>query len=484
MSFGRSMREMTGCRSKCFLVLCALTLLGAVIFFCYSSNSAISIHSYFFTDDWEKHRQRTRKVIYKDQLNHGNMSKSVDSVQFGFNGHMFQAVEQSDIFVISAFLEDRDFVKKKSVRILGLIPLDFKDTIWCKLHGYNQEKQSTISKSNAKIKLFPEAVAPFCRWKTALIKCPLPDQSIMPDTVSLHVTESGNITNVLKVYSIQGEPTQMLGVCSDTMYNYVDKDIGPFIEFVEINIKLGVNRIFIYGAHNVSANVMKVIQYYISQGAVSLVTWKVPMPVVYRDRFNPRDVGWSKSNMPGAKKRRHLPHCVKKHAQNLAYLDCLYSNMGKYNFLAFLDRDEVIVPHKHDSLPEMLEHLQSTLKPNVGSLTSLEHHFCTEKTDILGGSTTQKFVTNTRLEEAMGKTKKSIVKPKDVIYMHIHTPRELVPGKSWTTLSENISTVNHFRNNHWCSNQTKTVQDFSTGIYQDYLLKKIEEITKQLNIFV
>ncbi len=77
----------------------------------------------------------------------------------------------------------------------------------------------------------------------------------------------------------------------------MDKDIGPFIEFVEINRKLGVDTIFIYGAHNVSESVMNVIQYYVLQGAVILVPWKVPMKVEYADKFY--DINAMGSNIPG-----------------------------------------------------------------------------------------------------------------------------------------------------------------------------------------
>ncbi len=456
-----------------------------------------TVPSYYHMDNPDKHRQQTRKVSPQHQSWNQNVKgTSDDPLKFdksciGTNMHEFQRVDQSDIFVISAFLENRNFTQQHFVKILGLVPKGFKDTIMCTFKGDRPKTQNDTFRPHAKVRLFPEYQPPFCRWKPAFIKCPIPDQNFKPKMVSLHILELGNITNVLnvtnwrntanvlKVNSLQGNATKTLGTCSDTMYNYRDKDIGPFIEFVEMNIKLGVDTIFIYGAHNVSANVMKVIQYYVTQGAVILVPWKVPMHVEYEDTFHGEV---RRSNIPGVKKYGKLPYCVKKHAQRLAYLDCLYSNMAKYSFLAFLDRDEVIVPHAHDTLPQMLKHLQSTLEPNIAALTSHEHHFCTEKINIIGGKTIQKFVTKIR-KKASGRAVKSIVQPMDVITMQIHRPEILVPGKSMIMLPRNTSTSNHFRNNHRCYNDTKTVQDFSIMIFKDYLLQRIENITTQMNVF-
>ena len=155
--------------------------------------------------------------------------------------------------------------------------------------------------------------------------------------------------------------------------------------------------------------------------------------------------------------------------------------MGKYRFLAFQDRDEVFMPHKHASLPQMLEYLKSALGPKISSYTFLQHHFCTEKVDVLGGATFQKLSSTTHRKK-VSNAPKSIIRPKDIINMHIHFPLQCVPGKLEEIVFEKIGTVNHFRNKHKCGNLTNTVRDFSMTIYQNYTLWEIESILRLLNI--
>jgi len=39
--------------------------------------------------------------------------------------------------------------------------------------------------------------------------------------------------------------------------------------------------------------------------------------------------------------------------------DCIYRNMNDFHYLMTIDIDEFIIPHMHDNIPEMLEHLRT-----------------------------------------------------------------------------------------------------------------------------
>ena len=39
--------------------------------------------------------------------------------------------------------------------------------------------------------------------------------------------------------------------------------------------------------------------------------------------------------------------------------DCFYRNMNEYKYLFSIDLDEFIIPHMHETIPEMLEYLRS-----------------------------------------------------------------------------------------------------------------------------
>ncbi len=437
------------------------------------ASEQLSLHEYY-------------SAVSKNSLNsHGanqcNSTVNVDDDILNKDLHKFQPVGKADIFAITAFLENRDFTELKFVRVLAIVAQNVTDNILCAFNILRTEGGPEKRTVHGQIKLFPESVAPFCRWKTAFVYCPLPKPKFKAYTVSLQSDKCSDVTNILKVKSIKGKPTKTLGVCTDTMFNYGDQDIGSFMEFIELNLKLGVDRIFIYDVHNISINVEKVLKYYVSQGTVINIPWKVPIQSMYKEKIYSMDEKF-KRNFVKRRKSRNLPNCVKKHAQHLAYLDCLYSNMAKFEYLAFLDRDEVIVPRVHETLPKMLKYLSTSDTKSV-SFTNKEYHFCTNKSDILNGKSFQKFATQTRQIKARG-SMKSIVKPKGILNMHIHKPILISPGTTLKVLPEEMATVHHYRNRHKCNDHTQTIQDLSLVKHQEYLLGRIETVAKELDILV
>ena len=251
------------------------------------------------------------------------------------------------MFVVSAFLDNRNQNTGSIVRTLGLAPMR-NYHLQCKL--FYQSEQS-IHKATT-VEVFSEAVPPFCEWKTTFVYCPNPNNDKNPIGVSLTSQECDieKASNYLKVRTLDGNPENKLGLCSDTIFNFKDEDAGPLIEFIEMQMLLGVEKIHLYDFHNVSDNIKKILEYYSTKGLTDIVPWKMPVAVFYEDQF----FGIQDLSQKGANKHTNFLFGVKKHVQYLAYLDCLYSNMNKYKYLTFLDRDEFLMPKQHSTLVRML----------------------------------------------------------------------------------------------------------------------------------
>ena len=87
-----------------------------------------------------------------------------------FHEHRFQKVKGTQLFVVSAFLDDRNKTVVKVVRILGLAPYRQPNShILCQLVC----ESGTITQENARIEVFPEKIPPFCKWKTTFVYSPV-----------------------------------------------------------------------------------------------------------------------------------------------------------------------------------------------------------------------------------------------------------------------------------------------------------------------
>ena len=77
------------------------------------------------------------------------------------------------MFVVSAFLDNRNRNIGSIVRILGLAPLG-NHHLQCKLFYQSEE----IIQKVTSVRVFSEAILPFCEWKAAFIYCPNPSHDM------------------------------------------------------------------------------------------------------------------------------------------------------------------------------------------------------------------------------------------------------------------------------------------------------------------
>lgn len=101
------------------------------------------------------------------------------------------------------------------------------------------------------------------------------------------------------------------------------------MEFVELNYLLGIGH-FTFYKNTIGPNVGCVLDRYKKDDLVSVLSWQLDMI--------------SKQE-------------IRTEGMFAALNDCLYRNMYKSKFVAFLDIDEIIVPRQNDTLVQLIKYV-------------------------------------------------------------------------------------------------------------------------------
>ena len=126
-----------------------------------------------------------------------------------------------------------------------------------------------------------------------------------------------------------------VGLCVKPIHSNYD-DWVELVSFIELNKILGVSKFIVYN-ESISENVNCVLKYYEQkENIVSVLPWDL--------------VNKFKSKKAQVRNRGVMS----------SLNDCFYRNMNEYQYLFSVDLDEFIIPHMHETLPEMLKYLYST----------------------------------------------------------------------------------------------------------------------------
>lgn len=234
-------------------------------------------------------------------------------------------------FIYTAYYDVRN-PDQPAIRIFSILHSRNKPLLFChiaKNHKINDDDYVTV------IPTFYEMCEnhgkTYGGW---IISCEIPNSVVTPPCfviLSVHPRYISTQPNNFKipVFLLESDKVkkQDFAICVPPLFGYVPST--TVIEFVELSILLGVNHINFYAQH-IPRPVEKVLQYYETLGMVSVVPWNIPVPST--------DVWY--------------------HGQLLSINDCLYRNMHRFNYIAFNDIDEFIVPHKHSNWSDMMHFLK------------------------------------------------------------------------------------------------------------------------------
>ena len=220
-------------------------------------------------------------------------------------------------------------------------------------------------------------------------------------------------------------------VCT-TPLNYRYNRAHELIEWVELNRILGADFFTLYN-YTTGPDVDNVLNFYIKQGILEVVPWKLPMGVNT----------WPKTNTP-----------VEIHyfGQLAASNDCLRRNRDRSNYVVVLDLDEFIIPRKELTWRGMMKRL-----PDSGAYVFCNTFFREDWNDTTVNFDDKdkavKFKLNTLLKLER-ETKifshnlrsKYIVKPNSVETLGIHQTWRMAGNQKIHKVSNQDALLHHYRN--------------------------------------
>ena len=364
--------------------------------------------------------------------------------------------------LLSVYYDDR--LKASTYRILALVPFSanyFKNKIiTCVI-----ETTPTVSINTTAIYgLFQDTQTG--HYAGCILTCKFSELVISRTlTVCMHVTEVNNETSSCVQMPVQRwllQPVDQVGVCLSPTFG----DIDPvrLIEFVEFHKILGVSHLifYVHRAHyhvkintDNSGEIDKVLMYYQKKGLVTTNNWILPV----------RD------------------YQIRYHGQLLAMHHCLYTNMRRFRYIAFVDLDEVILPVTRGI--RSYSQLMSLIDDEKHAGFRFRCEFFTDmpaqqNDQILKSVVALKW--HSKFNGYHTPRGKSIVAPERVLELGVHLVLTGLTAASSMDVSITIGKLNHYRNNcvseKFTGSCSEVLFDNSTAPYYNELLSAVSQAVK------
>ena len=291
---------------------------------------------------WQKYKG---KVLSKNKT----CAKFPSLFDLSFNNKYWQTLITSNgtFHLYGAYYDNRSLVAMKPVvRMLGMINrLEPKVKTHCQL-WFDGHKEPVFAK------VWEYKYVWYKKWgnhknglfQPYMISCQIPPgyRHLVPESVSVVEKPCDMATTNIRV--INNRPKdgvkQDFAVCVKGL-DFLHEDLSVrLVEWLELLFQLGAHKVFMYELE-VHPNISKVLKHYESLGKVELTPLTLP---------------GEQPNIPGLL-HMYLKSKVTNKRQNelIPYNDCLYKNMYRYNYIALLDTDEVIMPKSVTSWKELID---------------------------------------------------------------------------------------------------------------------------------
>ena len=194
-----------------------------------------------------------------------------------------------------------------------------------------------------------------------------------------------------------------------------------------------------------------------------------------------------KGTEPGKRFSNHHPHCTRRHAQLLSNYHCHLSNIHRFKYLAYPDLDEIFLPRKHHTLPQLFHYLEKyDAFKKYASVLFTEVYFCLDKNkkQLSDKRTSLTLFSNIRKPvDRFSRSPKSIIKPEKTTVMTIHTVKIALEGlHKRIVLIPDLGTKNHYRVPTYCKNKSKTVIDNGLSPYLGELEYSVELVKSRIGL--
>lgn len=392
---------------------------------------------------------------------------------FQENNNDWQQVDgtKNKFYVYSAYFDNR---KRKLIRIIAATKTKAQDKVKCIFWYKKSFLPFVVDGTNVLIRENWNL-----NYSAFFILCPLKEQYSVPDAVSVierkrlindSSYQPSNWLNVENNFKLKQDKnnTNEIAVCVKPIHYSYDKILN-LIEFIELNLLLGVNHFVMYN-HTIGKNTECLLKKYIKDGLVTVLPWNL--------------------NLTSQKE-------IRTEGLFAALNDCLYRTMYKYKHVAMIDLDEYIIPYKFDHLNQMIGFLNDHITNKNQSISpgaySFQNSFfylqwpddeVTAQNEKLKNLIT---ISKTRRKIILQKHKirsKCIVNPEKVIEMGNHFVWEFVPGSTMINVSPTIGFLHHYRICEFGGDdcvKAKSVIDKRVHFWGDKLIKRVDHT---LNVFI
>jgi len=444
---------------------------------------------------WKQKNYERKKILN----NNSTCVKYPDLYDLHFNNKYWQTTETSDgtFFFYGAYLDIRKNNRLgPTVRILGMINrLEPKVKTYCQL-WFNDEDGPVFSK------VLEYKYIWYNKWgnykhgifQPYLLACRIPKTHFNKEPASVSVVEHtcDVATNNLRVLynKPENDEKEKFAVCVKGL-DFPEDDLSvKLVEWIELLSALGADKIFFYNL-DVHPNITKVLDYYSKQGTIDVT---------------PLTLAGYQPNLPMVQ-HMYLQNKLVNKRQNelIPYNDCLYRNIYRYEYIALLDIDEVIVPIKHQNWADMMENVLDEAS-KVKNMTRASWNFrnvyfmddmleANEKenfTDIPPFMHMMQHVYRSANYTKPGQYVKCFHNPEKVLILHNHFPLGCLGGVC-TSYPVNMETghLQHYRKD--CVNtlrksckehfKSKSVKDATVWRWKDPVISRTSRTLRTLGFF-
>eukprot|EP00092_Neocalanus_flemingeri_P000504 GFUD01000535.1.p1 GENE.GFUD01000535.1~~GFUD01000535.1.p1 ORF type:complete len:579 (-),score=145.76 GFUD01000535.1:297-2033(-) len=295
---------------------------------------------------WQENK---KKKVNKNS----SCTKYPDIYDLHFNNKYWQVMETSNgtFHLYGAYLDVRSKNRLgPTVRILGMINrLEPKVKTFCQL-WFSDSKEPVFSKVLEYKYIWYKKWGNYKQglFQPYLLACQLPKTHWGKAPASVSIVENQCDTATINLRVIHNKPEgekKKFAVCVKGM-DFPDDDLSVrLVEWIELLNTLGADKIFLYNLE-VHPNVTKVLDHYSSLGLVDVTPISLPG---YQPNLPVLQHMYLKSKLNNKRQNELIP-----------YNDCLYRNMYRYEYIALLDIDEVIMPIKHNNWADMMKEVITT----------------------------------------------------------------------------------------------------------------------------
>jgi len=445
-------------------------------------------------------QQNKKKKVPKNST---GCTKFPDIYDIHFNNKYWQVLESSNgsFYLYGAYLDVRANNRLgPTVRVLGMINrLEPSVKTQCQL-WFSEDKPGSEPVVSRVLEYKYIWYKKWGNYKQGLFQpyllaCQLPKShwGRTPASVSIVEDKCDKATNNLRVIynkPDEGEPKKKFAVCVKGL-DFPEDDLSiRLTEWLEVLGSLGADKIFLYNLE-VHPNITKVLDYYSAQGLVDVTPISLPG---YQPNLPILQHMYLKSKLNNKRQNELIP-----------YNDCLYRNMYRYEYIALLDIDEVIMPLKHTNWEDMMkEAVQSSLKVKNETRASWNFRNVYFMDEMLDAHEHQHFKDIPEYLHMMqhvyrsanytkpGQYVKCFHNPEKALILHNHFPLGCLGGVCTSyPVDTGLAHLQHYRRDcvntlkKSCANDFKSnsVKDTSIWKVKDIVISRTNEALQKLGFF-